>query len=428
MPVVMTIPLQEFGVALAIGALVGIEREKKKSDSGDPGFGGIRTFMLLAEAGAISAWLSDRTSSPWVFAVSALCMTFLVIAGYYFHVSRQPLAHGLTTEVAAIIVFLLGGVALYGQSKLAVILGIVTSATLAFKDPIHAMVAKIDRDDIYAGTKLLIATFIVLPLLPDRAVDPWGAINPYKIWWLVILISGLSLVGYVATRWLGRERGTTLTGLFGGLVSSTVVSLTFAKRSREEQTRPGSADALAAGILLAWTVMYARVLVMAAIVYQPLFQALVIPMSAMGLACLALGAVLYLRTRSITSSGGSAGTVPLKNPFSLTVACKFAAFFVLVLLVVKWVQAHAPGRGVYGVAALAGLTDVDAITLSMAGLARTGSPVTMAAVAVAVATISNTLTKCGLVLALGSSPLKVRMSLGTLVVLVVGAASLFVHL
>ncbi|MGA2499471.1 MAG: DUF4010 domain-containing protein, partial [Tepidisphaeraceae bacterium] len=124
--------------------------------------------------------------------------------------------------------------------------------------------------------------------------------------------------------------------------------------------------------------------------------------------------------------------IPLKNPFSLTVACKFALFFVLVLLVVKWVQTHVPGRGVYGVAALAGLTDVDAITLSMAGLARDpareGNPVAIAAVAVAVATISNTLSKSGLVLALGSSPLKVRMGLCTLAVLVVGAGSLFVHL
>ncbi|MGA2499511.1 MAG: DUF4010 domain-containing protein, partial [Tepidisphaeraceae bacterium] len=299
----MTLPLQEFGVALAIGALVGIEREKKKSDTGDPGFGGIRTFMLLAEAGAISAWISDRTGSPWIFSITGICVTLMVLAGYYVHVSRQPLARGLTTEVAALIVFLVGGVAVFGSTKLAVMLGIVTSATLAFKEPLHTMVSKIDRDDIYAGTKLLIATFIILPLLPDRAIDPWGAVNPYMTWWLVILISGLSLVGYVATRWLGNERGTTLTGLFGGLVSSTVVSLTFAKRSREERAEPGSADALGAGILLAWTVMFARVLVMAVVLYRPLFTALAIPMTTMGVACLIMGVVLYLRARAVPPSG-----------------------------------------------------------------------------------------------------------------------------
>ncbi len=423
----MNFPIQDFGIALAVGALVGIEREKKKTDSGDLGFGGIRTFMLLAEAGAVSAWISERTGSPWVFAVVALCVTLMVLAGYYFHVSRSPQAHGMTTEVAAVVVFLLGGVVLFGQSSLAVVLGIVTAATLAFKEPMHAMVARIDRDDIYAGTKLLIATFIVLPLLPDRAIDPWGAVNPYKTWWLVILISGLSLVGYVATRWLGNERGTTLTGLFGGLVSSTAVSLTFAKRSRDERDMPGSADALAAGIMLAWTVMFVRVLVMAVVLYRPLFSALLVPMSAMAVACLLLAAGLYWRTR-VVAHGASAGGVPLKNPFSLKAACKFALFFVAVLVVVKWMQLHASGRGVLGVAALAGLTDVDAITLSMSVFARGGNPLGTAALAVAVATISNTLTKCGLALVLGSSQLKLRLLVSTLAVLAAGAASLLVRM
>src|SRR4030095_14965546 len=138
----------------------------------------------------------------------------------------------LTPAPVSMSLYLLAGLTTFGHAGLAVALAIATSAVLAFKAPLHASVERIGRDDLYAALKLLIATFIVLPVLPDRTVDPWGALNPYKMWWLVILISGLSLLGYVATRWLGSGRGVPLTGLFGGLVSATGVTLSFARPSR----------------------------------------------------------------------------------------------------------------------------------------------------------------------------------------------------
>jgi uncharacterized membrane protein (DUF4010 family) len=162
----------------------------------------------------------------------------------------------LTTEVAAVIVFLLGAMIMLGYEELAIGLGVITAAVLAYKQPLHGFVEKLGWDDVYAGVRLLIATFIALPLLPNEPIDPWGALNPYKLWLLVILISSLSLVGFVLTRLLGSARGTALTGLAGGLASSTAVTLSFAKEGRD---KPQMANALACGILLAWAVMFVRI-------------------------------------------------------------------------------------------------------------------------------------------------------------------------
>jgi uncharacterized membrane protein (DUF4010 family) len=304
-----------------------------------------------------------------------------------------------------------------------VVLGIATAATLAYKQPLHALIQKLGWPDVYAGLRLLVATFVVLPFLPNRAVDPWGALNPYSLWRLVLLISSLSLIGYAATRLLGADKGAALAGLTGGLASSTAVTLSFAKRSREEGGS-APAEALASGILLAWAVMFARVLVEVLVVNRDLVGSVAVPFSAMGLAALAAAAVLFwqgARGRRATPAAGP--EVPLKNPFSLTSAAKFAAFFALVLLVVKLAQGRLPGAGVYAVAALAGLTDVDAITLSMAQYARTGSP-QVAVTAIGVAALSNTVTKCVLVAVLGGAALRKPVIVATGVVFAAGAVAL----
>jgi uncharacterized membrane protein YhiD involved in acid resistance len=232
----------DFAIALLLGALVGIEREKRKSEEDDTGhIAGLRTFTLLALLGAVAGWLSRETSSPWILATALLTVGAFVTAGYFVNAKPGPDAKGLTTEVAAPIVFLLGAMVMLGHQAVAIGLGVVTAAVLAYKQPLHGFVERLGWDDVYAGVRLLIATFIALPLLPDRAIDPWGALNPYKLWLLVILISSLSLVGYVLTRWLGPARGAALTGLTGGLVSSTAVTLSFSREARE---KPQEASAL----------------------------------------------------------------------------------------------------------------------------------------------------------------------------------------
>src|SRR5262245_13294806 len=413
--------IRNFGTALLIGALVGIEREKRKSAEPEAGIGGLRTFILLALLGAIAGWLADALHMPALFVAVVVVVGAAVLAGYVLAARAQPESLGITTESAAMTVCLLGAMTTLGYRELAVALGIVTAAVLAYKQPLHWLVEEPNWADILPGLRLLIATFIVLPLLPNRTVDPWGALNPYSLWLLVLLISSLSLIGYVGSRWLGADRGIVLTGLTGGLVSSTAVTLSFARHSREDG-RTATCYTLACGLLLAWCVMFGRVIVEVAVVNRALVARVLVPFAIMGAAA-AIAALIAFQRRGARQDRTTSKAVPLRNPFSLTEASKFGAFFAVVLLVVKLVQTHFPGEGLYMVAVLAGLTDVDAITLSMAEYARDGDP-RVAANAIVLATVANTMVKCGIVTALGGAVLRRSVIIATVAILAAAIAAI----
>jgi uncharacterized membrane protein (DUF4010 family) len=421
-PELLTVAL-DFATAILLGALVGIEREKRKEEEETDHIAGLRTFILLALFGAAAGFISRSLSAPWIFGVSLLIVGAYVVAAYYVTSRTSQNGKGLTTELAAVIVFLLGGMVMFGYEPLAIGLGVVTAAVLAYKQPLHGFVEKLGWDDVYAGVRLLIATFIALPLLPNEPVDPWGALNPYNLWLLVILISSLSLVGYVLTRLLGPSRGVALTGLAGGLVSSTAVTLSFAKQGRDN---PQIANALACGILLAWAVMFVRVLVLVAVVNRPLLVPLLIPFVVMAAVVAVFAAWLYYRGASTDKRAGAKGEVAVKNPFSLTAAAKFAALFAVVLLAVKIVQQTMPPTGLYAVAALSGLVDVDAITLSMAELAKTGEA-QVAVVAIVIAALSNTLVKCGMVVVLAGLALGKPILIATAATLLAGLVAVLLN-
>ncbi len=414
-----------FAVALLIGGLVGLEREKKKSeDASASAFGGIRTFILIALAGAISAYLSLHLKTVWIFIASGFFVSTFILVGYIVqNRSNDQDSIGLTSETAGIIVFLLGGTTLFGYKEIAVALAIATSAVLAYKRPLHGFVGKLEENDIYAVLTLLFATFIVLPVIPNKTIDPWQAINPYKMWLLVILISSLSLVGYVATKWLGQRKGTSLTGLFGGMVSSTAVTLSFARQSKEAKGSVRWMNVLAAGLLIAWSVMFIRILIEVTVVNRSLLRPLLVPMIAMSLLAAAV-AFFYYRSEGDKASKHEPQSVPLRNPFSLISALKFAALFAIITLLVKYVQQNYPGQGFYIVAALAGLTDVDAITLSMAEYAAGGGDTKIAVTSITIAAVSNTLVKCGLVLVLSEGKMKILIAIATAIILAGGLAAL----
>lgn len=416
--------VRDFGIALLIGALLGIERELRKARERDVGIAGIRTFIFFAELGAVSAWISRSQNSPWVFVAALLGTSLLILAGYTAQARRNPESVGLTTEMAALSVFLLGGLVIWGSPELAVALAIVNSAVLAFKQPLHALVDRLGIDDIYAVVQLLVATFVVLPLLPNRALDPWGALNPYQLWLLVVLISALSLIGYVAVRWFGPHTGTALTGIFGGLVSSTAVTLAM---SRQSDTESGKAmpSALAAGVLLAWAVMFGRVIVEVAVVFPPLLPELLMTVGVMTATALAV-ALWFWWSASRDQATQRASAVSLRNPFSMVAAARFALFFSVVMVVVALARRQENSSSVYAVAALAGLTDVDAITLSMAQAARQELAAHVAVTAILTAATTNTLAKAALVMTLGSSSLRRPVAIGTLAILGAGVITLFV--
>jgi uncharacterized membrane protein (DUF4010 family) len=357
-------------------------------------------------------------ATPWVLATGLVVAGAFVIAGYVLSARTSPEGLGLTTEIAAMATFLLGALAATGQRELTVGLGVIVAAVLAYKQPLHGFVARLGSDDVYAVLRLLIATFIVLPLLPDEPMDPWDALNPQTLWLLVLLISGLSLIGYVLTRMLGAHRGLPITGLTGGLVSSTAVTLAFARQSREPQYA-GASTAIASGIVLAWTVSFVRVLIEVLVVNRALLPTLLPAIVSMTVVAAGFG-VLHLRR---AGRDVEAQDVPLRNPFSLTSAIKFAALFAVVLLLVKIVQAYAPETGLYYVAALAGTTDVDAITLSMAQYARSGSP-EVAANAITIAVLSNTVVKAGIVAVLGAKQLRRSILVATGGILAAGIGAI----
>jgi uncharacterized membrane protein (DUF4010 family) len=416
---------RQFGTALLIGALVGIDREKRKAE-GESTMGGIRTFVLIALSGATAALVTRVLDAPGVFIAVLVMGALAVLVAYAADRLRPNGGFGLTTEFAAVMVFLLGGLCLLDYAGLAVALGIATSAVLAFKQPIHAVIQKVDLEDFYAGLKLLIASFIILPLLPREAVDPWGALVPYKLWLLVILISSMSLVGYVATRWLGSARGVVVTGITGGLVSSTAVTLALARRSGEATTPPAQSGTLAAGILIAWFVMVVRVEVLLFVTNPELARRALLSLAIVGAATGAAAAwVLFMNRRRPTGAPAGGVALELRNPFSLTSAIKFAALFAVVLLLVRLAQQYPLAGGVQIVAVLAGATDVDAISLSMADYARQTGNLDAAARAVVLAAASNTLVKGGLTLALGRGLMRRQMLIATTAILAASALAWF---
>lgn len=415
----MDLPFERIGIALLIGALIGIEREKRQRAEGEESAAGVRTFILLAMAGALSAWLARENDSVWIFVGAGLASTLLIVAGYLSQVRATPKNFGITTEVAALVTFLLGGAAVFGYTRLAVALGITTSALLAFRQKLHALVERLGWDDIFAGLKLLVVMFIVLPVVPREPVDPWGALNPYTLTWYVILIAGISFAGYVASRWLGPGRGTAVTGLAGGLVSSTAVTLSLARQSRDASDGAGGAT-LAAGVLLAWMVMFVRVVVEAAVVNPAITGLLLVPMGSMAVIA-GLGAVVLLR-RGQGGRGSDGSTLALKNPFSLAFAVKFALLLAVITLVVELASRHFPRAGVYIVAVIAGLADVDAITLSLAEKAK-HADAGRNVVAIAIAVLSNTLVKCTFVFWIADRRMRAAITPAALVISVAALAS-----
>jgi uncharacterized membrane protein (DUF4010 family) len=408
-----------FATALLIGTLIGIERERHTQEHEAPGFAGLRTFILYSIFGALCGWLSQEFGSPWILAAGLLAAAGAMLTGYVMSVRLAPDNLGQTTEIAALATFLLGAVAAAGERELAAGIGVLVAAVLAYKQPLHGFVGKLGRDDVHAALRLLIATFIVLPILPDEPLDPWEALNPQKLWLLVLLISGLSLVGYVLTRVLGANRGIALTGLAGGLASSTAVTLSLARQSRDAQFENAGA-AIIAGVLLSWTLSFARVLVEVLVVNRALLPALLPALLAMTVVC--AGFAVFMLRRS-GQQGSQAQEVPLRNPFSLTSAIKFAAVFAAVLLAVKITQANAPEAGLYAVAAIAGTTDVDAMTLSMAQYAHTGDA-QVAAHAITIAILSNTVVKTGMVVALGHPSLRRPVLLAMSLIVGAGVAAI----
>jgi uncharacterized membrane protein (DUF4010 family) len=387
-----------FAAALGLGVLLGLEREH--TPPGDTTFGGVRTFALLTLLGAVAAYIEVDRQLTWMPVV-----TFVAVAGFlvasYFITARQT-GPGITTEVSALLALLIGGLCIWGHVALAGAITVAALALLALKGWLHQLAERIEPADISATLKFAIITLIILPLLPRESYGPESlrVINPYQIWLMVVLISGLNFVSYLLVKVVGPEHSLGLTGLLGGLVSSTALTLGFAERSKRE---PAHANQLALGILIAWTVMMGRVAI-AVLVISPHLAAVLMPRLAL-IAVATLVGCAFLRRSAAKSQ---TGTVPARaNPFALRPAIRFGLLFGVINFAAKAAERYLGETGLYLASAVAGLTDVDAITLSMADLA-TRSPESIAAPAraVLIAILANTAMKTGMAAVLGHPALR----------------------
>lgn len=405
-----------FGAAVGLGLVLGLERER--SQKGEKSFAGARTFALIALLGAASVYLQAQFRLDWIVLVSFLGIIGLVIVSYAVTIREGQF--GATTEISALVTYVVGCLCGWGDLGLASGVGVVALLLLSIKSWSRDLAERISKEDVEAALKFAVITAIILPLLPNTAYGPTEALqvlNPYKIWLMVVLISGLNFVSYVLVKVLGQQHGIGLTGILGGLVSSTAVTLGFSQRSRQD---PALSAPLTLGILLAWTVMFVRVLVMVFIINPPLARRLGIGVGLLALLNLGICAFLWMRHR-----GGGKETVKSgSNPFELSEAIKFGLLFGGVTFVAKAAEVYLGDAGLYLAGALAGLTDVDAISLSMANLAKSSpDALGVAARTVLIAVLANTLVKGGMAVFMGAPEMRRRMLPLTLLILLAGIAA-----
>jgi uncharacterized membrane protein (DUF4010 family) len=385
---------EKAGVSLLIGALIGLERERSLDDPHKL-FAGIRTFPLIGLAGFLSGLLG-HVITPWMLVTLTFCFFVLVIVAYVF--SARLGFHGATSELAAIIIFLCGILVYREYFAISIAVSVVLALFLSIKAPLKNFIGKVQEEDIYATLKFAIITAIILPVLPNQTMGPFDVLNPRQIWYMVVLIAGISFGGYLLVKIFGSEKGLWLTGFLGGLVSSTAVTLSFSQKSK---STPDLSRTFASAIILACSIMPPRILIEIAVVNQSLLRFIwpyVLALTATGVG---VSIVLLFGAKKDTH-----GSVELSNPFELMSAIKFGLIFAVILFVSKAAQFYLGNSGVFLAAAVAGTTDVDAITLSMANLAKSSVSEVTASAAILIAITVNTIVKAGIAISLGATALR----------------------
>ncbi|MBM4188609.1 MAG: MgtC/SapB family protein [Gemmatimonadetes bacterium] len=415
----------EFAVRLAVallaGLAVGLEREWSGHASGpEARFAGVRTFFLLGGiGGAAGALGTDAIGQPVLGAVLALGVVGLTLAAYSVAARRSPAAVDGTTEAAALFVVALGILAGLGWIRIAGAGTALAILALGEKDAVHRFVARIAPAEMRGALLFAVLALVVLPLIPEGPYDPLQAIRPRLIWTVVLVFSALSYIGYVARRMVGNARGLLVTGALGGLFSSTAVTLGFARQSR---TEPLHTLALSLGVVAVCTVLVPRV-VAVSLVLDPRFAGtavvLLLPMAVTGV-------LLLAHRRKAVDDDRTAAVAGDRNPLELGQAIRLAVAFQVVLLGIEFAQTRFGTSGVFVGAALAGLTDVDALTLSMARLATESGDPSIPAQALVVGVVANTVLKTALAGLVGAPAFRRHAVPRLLAVAVVGAATVIV--
>lgn len=397
--------LQAFATSLGIGLLIGLERERQ------PGVkAGVRTFALVCLLGCLAALLTQTTGNSWILATGFISIAAMIITA----LATDPLENGdpgTTSVVALLVCYALGAIVWYGHASLAVMLGIITTVLLYFKHQLHDITRRLTPTDILSMLQFGVLSLVILPLLPNQNFGPYLALNPHHIWWMVVLISGISLAGYTALRLVGTRHGAILLGIFGGLVSSTATTVIFSRHARQKAALVPVAGVV---VLLATLVVMLRIGFVASLIAPPLIASLARVLGS----GLLLGLLAALWVWRQNRDGNEALPMPeINNPTEIKTALTFGALYALILVLSAWLKDIAGSQGLYLLALISGLTDVDAITLSalrLFGAAQLTKDQVITTITLAL--LSNLVFKSGLIVVLGGSALARRTLFGMLAV------------
>ncbi len=372
--------------ALAIGLLIGIERgwRDREEDEGER-VAGIRTFSLIGLLGGVCALISEQTT-PWFMVAAFPGVCALIIAAHILEASEDK-DMGTTTAFTMMLSFVLAAWAAFGQPIPAMAVTVIVISLLGYKPVLHSWLRTIRPGDFFSGLKLLIISLVLLPLLPNKGYGPWEALNPYWTWWMVVLISGISFLGYVIIQVVGEKKGALVTAVAGGLVSSTAVTISLARFAREQKT----GLIFSAGVLVASAIMFIRVLIEVLVVYPGLLKALWLPLTTMfaGL----ITALAWTWRHRDRKERKEHRPVALKNPLQLGMALQFGLILAVVLLLSEAMKEWFGSSGIYVLSVVSGLIDVDAIVLSLSRSARQDLASEVAVMGILLACLTNTLVK-----------------------------------
>lgn len=403
----------DLAIALGLGLLVGLQKERAASP-----LAGLRTFALVALAGGVSAVIATQTT-PWVVVAGLLAVTAFMITGNVVLLHEEESDPGQTTEVAVVVTYLVGALTVAGPTEVGIVCGATTAMLLHLRDELHHWVGKLTDRDVRAIMQFAVISLVVLPVLPDRAFGPYHVVNPRQVWWMVVLIVGLNLAGYGAFRLFGERAGTLLAGVLGGVISSTATTVGYARQTHARKGMDASAVVV---VWIASGVVFVRVMLEIGAV-APSF----LPIAAGPLAIM-LALFLVLATFA-WKSGTTPSDMPIEpgNPTELQPAVLFGAIYAVVIFFVAAAQDLLGDAGLYAVAAVSGLTDVDALTLSTSRLVATDrlSPDTGWRLVI-VAVLSNLVFKLVLAASLGSRSFARRLGVLGGIAIAVGVGILFV--
>ena len=386
-------PLEAFSTALGIGLLVGMERERRPDSAA-----GLRTFALVAMLGCLFALLGEKTGGPWILAVGLLVVSVSMIAAN-FSTLQEEKYRGFTSEAAIIVTYGLGAAVWFGYSTLAVMIAITTTVLLYFKAELRQFSERMTPKDINSILQFAVLSLVILPILPSQDYGPYNAFNPRQIWWMVVLISGLALSGYLALRIIGARHGAALLGIFGGLASSTATTLMFSRHARDHN----ELVRMAAIVILIANVM---VMIRLGFVSSVVAPELVAPIAIVFACGIVPGVLMALYGWKALAEAGPLPMPEVKNPTELKTAISFGLLYAVVLLASAWLQDIAGSKGLYIIALASGITDADASVLSTLRLFNLEKIARgEAVIAVTLALMANLIFKIGLVLSIGGGRL-----------------------